>query len=89
MNPNYAARVKEEIDKLLNARFIPPAKQAMQLSPIVVVLKKNGKIHIVAVFRAYVVVKKTVQGWNWGTKAWEPALHARARQVVHRGELGG
>ena len=23
-----------------------------------------------------------------GTKAWEPALHARARQVVHRGELG-
>ena len=36
----------------------------------------------------HVVVKKTVQGWNWGTKAWEPALHARARQVVHRGELG-
>ena len=34
------------------------------------------------------VVKKTVQGWNWGAKAWEPALHARARQVVYRGELG-
>ena len=34
------------------------------------------------------VMKKTVQEWNWGTKAWEPALHARARQVVHRGELG-
>ena len=38
--------------------------------------------------RDLVVVKKTVQGRNWGTKAWEPALHARARQVVHRGELG-
>ena len=36
----------------------------------------------------YGVMKKTVQGWNWGTKAWEPALHARARQVVHGGELG-
>ena len=35
-----------------------------------------------------VVVKKTVQGGNWSTKAWEPALHARVRQVVHRGELG-
>ena len=23
-----------------------------------------------------------------GTKAWEPALHARARQVVRGGELG-
>ena len=31
-----------------------------------------------------VVVKKTVQGRSWSTKAWEPALHARARQ----GELG-
>ena len=35
-----------------------------------------------------VVVKKTVQRWNWCTKAREPALHARMRQVVHRGELG-
>ena len=35
-----------------------------------------------------VVVKKTVQGRNWSTKAWEPALHARTRQVVHGGELG-
>ena len=35
------------------------------------------------------VVKKTVHKRNRRTKVWEPALHARARQVVHRGELGG
>ena len=41
MNPNYAARIKEEIDKLLKAGFIRPIKQATWLSPIVVVPKKN------------------------------------------------
>ena len=46
MNPNYASRVKEEIDKLLKARFIQPVKQATGLSPIVVVPKKNGKFCI-------------------------------------------
>ena len=37
MNPNYAARVKEEIDKLLKAGFIRLVKQATWLSPIVVI----------------------------------------------------
>ena len=46
MNPNYAAQVKEEIDKLLKAGFIRPVKQATWLSPIVVVPKKNGKIRV-------------------------------------------
>ena len=46
MNPNYAARVKEEIDKLLKAGFIQPVKQATWLSPIVVVPKKNGKFRV-------------------------------------------
>ena len=41
MNPNYAAKVKEEIDKLLKVGFIRPIKQATWLSPIVVVPKKN------------------------------------------------
>ena len=39
MNPNYAARIKEEIDKLLKAGLIRLVKQAMWLSPIVVVPK--------------------------------------------------
>ena len=36
MNPNYAAKVKEEIDKLLHVGFICPVKRATWLSPIVV-----------------------------------------------------
>ena len=43
-NPNYAAKVKEEIDKLLRVGFIRPVKQATWLSLIVVVPKENGKI---------------------------------------------
>ena len=44
MNPNYAARIKEEIDKLLTIGFIRLVKQATWLSLIVIVRKKNGKI---------------------------------------------
>ena len=46
MNPNYAARVKEEIDKMLRVGFIRLVKQATWLSPIVVVPKKNDKIQV-------------------------------------------
>ena len=51
MNPNYAARVKEEIDKLLWVDFIRPMKKATWLSPIVVVPKKNGKIWVCVDYR--------------------------------------
>ena len=46
MNPNYAAKVKEEIDKLLRVGFFRPVKKATWLSPIVVVPKKHGKIWV-------------------------------------------
>ena len=59
MNPNYAARVKEEIDKLLKAGFIRPVKQATWLSPIVVVPKKNGKIRVCVDYRKLNVVTIT------------------------------
>jgi hypothetical protein len=42
LNPNYAAKVKEEIDKLLWVGFIKPVKRATWLSPIVVVPKKTA-----------------------------------------------
>ena len=51
MNPNYTAKVKEEIDKLLRVGFIRPLKQATWLSPIVVVPKKNGKIRVCMDYR--------------------------------------
>jgi hypothetical protein len=44
MNPNYAAKVKEEIDKYLEAWFIYPVDKTEWLSPIVIVPKKNGKL---------------------------------------------
>ena len=44
MNPNYVARVKEEIDKLLRVGFIQPVKQATWFSQIFVVLKKKNRV---------------------------------------------
>jgi hypothetical protein len=46
LNPNYAAKGKEEIDKLLRVSFIRPVKSATWLSPIVVVPKKNDKLRV-------------------------------------------
>ena len=51
MNPNYAAKFKEEIDKLLHVGFIRPVKWATWLSPIVVLPKKNGKIKVCVDYR--------------------------------------
>ena len=51
MNLNYAAKVKGEMDKLLRVGFIRPVKQATWLSPIVVVLKENGKIRVCVDYR--------------------------------------
>ena len=51
MNPNYTAKVKEEIDKLLRVSFVRPIKKATRLSPIVVMPKKNGKIRVCVDYR--------------------------------------
>ena len=51
MNVNYAAKVKEEIDKLLHVSSIRPVKRATWLSLIVVVPKKNGQIRVCVDYR--------------------------------------
>ena len=51
MNPNYAARVKTELDKLLAAKFISPVDSAPWLSPMVIIPKKNGTSRICVDFR--------------------------------------
>jgi hypothetical protein len=51
MNPNYAIMVKHDLDKLLTARFITLVEEAIWLSPIVVVPKKNGKLCIYIDFK--------------------------------------
>lgn len=46
MNPNYVLKVKEDLDKLLDARFIYPIEITKSLSPLVIVPKKNDKLKI-------------------------------------------
>ncbi len=53
LNLNYVTTVKHDIDKLLADGFIQPIKEATWLSPIVVVLKKNGKLRICVDFRKF------------------------------------
>ena len=51
MNPNYSAKVKEEIDKLLRVGFIRSVKRVTWLSHIVVVPKKNENIRVCVDYR--------------------------------------
>jgi DNA modification methylase len=46
MNPNYAQRVKKQLNKLSDAQFIFPIETTQWLSQLVIVLKKNGKLCI-------------------------------------------
>ncbi len=59
LNPNYAAIVKHDIDKLFFAGFIKPIEKATWLSPIVVMLNKYGKLKICVHFRKLNVATKT------------------------------
>ena len=45
-NENFAKKIKEEIDKLLEAEFIYEIEHTEWVSPIVVVPKKNGKLRV-------------------------------------------
>jgi hypothetical protein len=51
MNPNYAAIIKQDLDKLLNVGFIAPAEEASWLLPIVIIPKNNDKLQICMDFR--------------------------------------
>ncbi len=42
MNLNYALKVGEDLDKVLDIGFIYPIETTQWLSPLVIVLKKNG-----------------------------------------------
>jgi hypothetical protein len=47
MNPNYPLKVREDLDKLLDVEFIYTIKTTHWLSPLVIMLKKNGKLCII------------------------------------------
>jgi hypothetical protein len=44
MNPNYALKIKEDLDKLLDTGFIYPIETTQWLSLLVIVPKKNRKL---------------------------------------------
>jgi hypothetical protein len=46
MNPNYTSKVHEDLDLLLDVGFIILVGLMKWLSPIVIMPKKNGKLHI-------------------------------------------
>jgi hypothetical protein len=46
MNLNYALKVKEDLDKLLDTGFIYPIEITQWISLLVIVPKKNGKLRI-------------------------------------------
>jgi hypothetical protein len=48
MNLNFALKVKEDLDKLLDIGFIYPIETTQWLSPLVIVAKKNGTLQIYA-----------------------------------------
>jgi hypothetical protein len=43
---NYALKLKEDLDMLLDIRFIYPIETTQWLSLLVIILKKNGKLQI-------------------------------------------
>ncbi len=51
LNPNNATAVKLDIEQLLVAGFIQSIEEAKWLSPIVIMLKKNGKLRICMDFK--------------------------------------
>jgi hypothetical protein len=72
LNPNYAAIIKQNIDKLLVAGFIKLVEDTTWLLLIVVIPKKNGKLRI------YVDFKK----FNMATKK-DPYTLPFINEVIH------
>ncbi len=51
-NPRYTTMVKEELDKLLEAGFIKLVETTEWVSPVVLTLKKNGKLMVCVNYKA-------------------------------------
>jgi hypothetical protein len=58
LNPNEATTKKQNIDKLFVVGFIQHVEEATWLSPIVVILKKNGEFIICVDFQKLNVIMK-------------------------------
>jgi len=63
MNPNYVVVVKQDLNRLLITGLIALIKKTTWLSPIVVVPKKNGKLHIYINFRRLNATMKKIHNF--------------------------
>jgi hypothetical protein len=76
MNPNYALKVREDLDKLFDIGFIYPIETTQWLSPLVIIPKKNGKLQICVDYcKLNVQTKKdpfpfTHFGFSFGFNSW-------------------
>jgi hypothetical protein len=57
-NPKYTAMVKEKLDKLLEAGFIRHVETIEWVFPMVLALKKNGKLRVCVNYKALNKVTK-------------------------------
>jgi hypothetical protein len=57
-NPKYTIMVKEEFDKLLEARFIKHVETTERVSHVLLALKKNGKLRVCVNYKALNKVTK-------------------------------
>jgi ABC-type oligopeptide transport system ATPase subunit len=60
-NPKYTTMVKEELDKLLEARFIIHVETIKWVSPVVLTLKKTDKLRVCENYKALNKVTKKDQ----------------------------
>jgi hypothetical protein len=58
MNPNYVVKVREDLDKLLDARFIYPIESTKWLSPLIIIPKKMGSSKFVWIIGSSMHPKK-------------------------------
>jgi len=59
--PRYTTMVKEELDKLLEVGFIRPVETIEWVSPVILALKKNGKLKVCVNYKALNKVTKKDQ----------------------------
>jgi len=84
-NPRYSSMVKEELDKLLEARFIRPVETTKWVSPVVLASKKNGKLRVCVNYKA---LNKVTKKDRYPLPFCEEILEEVARHEMYHLEMG-
>jgi hypothetical protein len=79
-NPKYSTMVKEEFNKLLEARFIEVVEITEWVSPVVLTLKKNGKLRVCV---NYKVLNKVIKKDKYPLPFCEEILEEIVRHKMY------